>query len=199
MKYMEQAVYHIKIHSVSRTIIASALILIPALTLLGDSHRLIENFYIHMMMVLVVFMVSYFLASQIGMAKVKIILTATGIMHIWERRFIFSRDEDISIPWEIVDSYAFEESSHFNSFKINFTNNKRYKFYRLNLFPIKDDFQKLLIDFPKLSNELRNALPSDVGLKPIIEGGRIFDYKYIRWFFLLLFALMLVLLITKSL
>ena len=120
-------------------------------------------------------------------------------MHIWERRFIFSRYEDISIPWEIVDSYAFEESSHFNSFKINFTNNKRYKFYRLNLFPLKDDFQKLLNDFPKLSNELRKALPSDVELKPIIEGEGIFEYKHIRWFFLLLFALMIVLIITEFL
>ena len=95
---MEQAVYHINIHSVSRTIISFALILIPALTLLGGCQWLIVNLLIYMIMVVVVLLFSVFLSSRIGKARVKIILTATGLLHIWERRFIFSREENITIP-----------------------------------------------------------------------------------------------------
>lgn len=196
---MEEAVYHIKIHSVSRTIVSTTLILIPALTLLGECRWLVENLYIHIMLILVVLLISFFLGGRIGMARMKIILTANGILHIWQRKFIFSREENITIPWEIVDNYVFEEFKFFDSFTINFTNNKRYKFYRFSLFPSRDDFKRLLKDFPTLSNELRKALLSDVECKPIIEGEGIFDYKYIRWFFLVLFALMVVLFIAKLL
>ena len=196
---MEETVYHIKTHSVSRTIISYTLILIPALSLLGGCQCLIMNLFIYMLMVVVVMLLSVFLVSRIGMARIKINLTATGILHIWERRFIFSREEDITIPWEIVDNYIFEEFKFFESFTINFTNNKRYKFYRFTLFPTRDDFKRFLNDFPTQSNEYRKALSSDVECKPIFEGERIFDYKHIRWFFLFLLVVMIILLITKFL
>lgn len=196
---MEEAVYHIKIHSVSRTIISYTLIQIPALTLLGGCEWLIVNLFIYIIMLVVVMLLSVFLSSRIGMARMKIILTANGILHIWERRFIFSREEKITIPWEIVDTYVFEEFKFFDSFTINFTNNKRYKFYRFSLFPARDDFKRFLNDFPTLSNAYRKAIPPDGEIKPIVEGERIFDYKYIRWFFLFLFALMVVLFVAKFL
>lgn len=159
---MEEAVYHIKIHSVSRTIISYTLILIPALTLLGGCQWLIENLFIYIIMVVVVMLLSVYLGGRIGMARMKIILTANGMLHNWERRFIFSRDENITIPWEIVDTYVFEEFKFFDSFTINFTNNKRYKFYRFSLFSSRDDFPKFLNDFPTLSKSYYKAMPPGV-------------------------------------
>lgn len=194
---MEQTVYHIKIHFVALTIIASTLILIFGLSMSGNYTIQLEHAFVPIIVSLSIIILSFFLGSWIGMARAKIILTEKGIDHIWERRFIFSREENISIPWEIVDNYVFEHFSHFNSFTINFNTNKRYKFYRMNLFSMNDDFNKFLTDFPKLSNEYRDALRSGCGLKPVNEGAGIYNYKYIRWFFLFLFALMAILFLIE--
>jgi hypothetical protein len=107
----------------------------------------------------------------------------------WEKNFI--------IPWNLVDNYVFHEDRTFDSFIINLTNKTRYKVNRLNVLPIKDDFNRLVKDFPRLSNDYKNELDSDTESKSIKEGESIYASKSFRWVFYFLLTGFLILALTK--
>ena len=119
---------------------------------------------------LVVFSLSFYLANLIGKGKAKVVFTQDAFLHIWERKFIFSFEKNIRIPWEIVDNYVFEEDRNFDSFTINLTTNRRYKINRINFLPIKDNFYAFVKDFPDLANHYRNQNVSDSEIEKIKEG-----------------------------
>ena len=81
----------------------------------------------------------------------------------------------------MVDNYVFQEDRTFDSFIINLTNKTRYKVNRLNVFPIKDDFKRLVKEFPKLSNEFKNGIVPEIETKRIKEGESIYASKSFRW------------------
>ncbi|MUP39609.1 hypothetical protein [Labilibaculum euxinus] len=133
------------------------------------------------------------------MAKVKVVYTDEAIFHIWERRFLLSWERNIKIPWDIVDTYVFQEDRTFDSFIINLTNKTRYKINRLNLIPIKDDFENLVKDFPRLSNEYKNGIDSSLAANPIKEGESIYASKYFKWIFYFMIVGFLILVLSKLL
>jgi len=156
-----------------------------------------ENQIISILQFLVILLISFYISNQIGIAKVKVIFTNEGIIHIWIRRFFLSWERNIKIPWDLVDNYIFREDRTFDSFIINLSNKTRYKINRLNVLPIKDDFEKLVKDFPKLSNEYKNGLNSDNQIKSIKEGESIYASKSFRWVLYFLSAGFLVLVLAK--
>ncbi len=99
----------------------------------------------------------------------------------------------------MVDNYYFQKDKTFDSFIINFNNKTRYKINRLNLFPIRDDFKRLVKDFSRLSNQYKIALKSDTEMKLIKEGVSIYASKSFRWIFYLFIAGFLLLVIAKVL
>jgi hypothetical protein len=101
-----------------------------------------ENEITSILQFLAILLISFYIANQIGMAKVKVIFTNEGIAHVWIRRFFLSWESNIEISWDLVDNYVFQEDRTFDSFIINLTNKTRYKINRLNVLPIKDDFKK---------------------------------------------------------
>jgi hypothetical protein len=142
-----------------------------------------ENEIISILQFISIFMISFYLANRFGRARAKIILTNEGIIHAWIRRFFLSRERNIKIPWDIVDNYVFQKNRNFDSFIINLTNKTRYKINRLNFLPIKDDFKKLVKDFPRLSNEYINGIDSNLNPKRIKEGISMYASKSFRWAF----------------
>ncbi|MPQ49304.1 hypothetical protein GCQ56_20100 [Marinifilum sp. N1E240] len=194
---MKNREYRIKVHSIVRFIIAMIGILVSSLILINDHIPQPDSEIISIIQFLAVFVTSFYLAHLIGMGKAKVVLTQEGIQHIWERRFILSCEKSFNIPWNLVDNYVFQEDRTFDSFIINLTNKTRYKVNRLNVLPIKDDFNRLVKDFPRLSNDYKNGLDSDTKIKPIKEGESIYASKSFRWVFYFLLVGFLILALTK--
>ncbi len=196
---MKSREYHIKIHSISRFFIACLAILISSLILINEYTPRIENEIISILQFLAVFVSSFYLAHLIGMAQAKVTFTQQGFIHTWKRRFLFSWEKDIKIPWEIVDNYLFHEDRTLDSFYINLTTKKRYKINQLNVFPINDDFKKLIKDFPRLSNKYKIGTGSNIETKTINEGKSIYAHKGFKWIFYILTLGFIILLLTKIL
>ena len=194
---MKQREYHIKVYSIVRFIIAMIVILCSLSVLMVDYLPRTENEFVSILQFIAILLISFYVANQIGMAKVKVIYTNEGIIHVWTRRFFLSWARNIKIPWDLVDNYVFQEDRTFDSFIINLTNKTRYKINRLNFLPIKDDFKKLVKDFPKLSNEYRKGLTPDTKTMKIKEGESIYASKSFKWIFYFLSAGFLVLILTK--
>jgi hypothetical protein len=194
---MKQREYKFKVHSVGRFIISMVGVLCSLSIILVEYLPRIENELISILQFISILMISFYVANQIGMAKVKVFFTNEAIIHVWERRFFLSWEKNIEIPWDIVDNYVFHEDRNFDSFIINLTNKTRYKVNRLNILPIKDDFEKLVKDFPKLSNDYRNGLTSEMETVKIKEGESFYASKSFKWIFYFLSAGFLVLLLTK--
>ena len=180
---MKERVYYLRIHSISRFLISMMTLLISSLLLLVEILPHSDNQIIFATLFIVAFICSFYLATLLGMGKIKVHLNEKGIAHIWQRKFIFSRGKNFLIPWEMVDNYVFEEDRTFDSFIVNLTNKKRYKISQLNMFPIKDDFKKLIKNFPKMSNELKQRQTSSQEMTLIKEGESFYASKSFRWFF----------------
>ncbi len=195
---MKEKEYRITIHSIARFIIATAIILCSSLILIDTYIPRIENEFISIIQFLAVFISSIYLGHLIGMAKIKILLNEEGITHIWERRFLLSRDRNFKITWDKVDNYVFEEDRTADRFIINLKSEIRYKIDRLNIIPINDDFNKLIQDFPKLSNEFKDAKDPNSKLK-IKEGEIIYASKAFKWIIFFILAGFLILLVGKIL
>lgn len=196
---MKQREYRIKVHSIVRFIIAMIGILLSSLTLILDNLPQPDSEIISFIQIIAIFVSSFYLAHLIGMGKAKVVFTEEGIKHIWERRFIFSMEKNFKIPWTLVDNYVFQEDRTFDSFIINLTNKTRYKVNRLNVLPIKDDFNRLVKDFPRLSNAYKTGLDSDSEHKQIKEWKSIYASKSFRWVFYFLLTGFLFLALTKVL
>ena len=157
----------------------------------------IENEFISIIQFLAIFVTSFYLAHLIGMAKAKVIFTEDAYVHIWERRFFLSWEKNFKIPWNIVDNYVFQEDRNFDSFIINLTIKRRYKINKLNIFPIRDDFRKLVKDFPRLSNDFRKGTLADNDTSLIKVGETIYASKSFKWVFYFMLVGFLVLVLTK--
>ena len=159
----------------------------------------IENEIISILQFLAIFVTSVYLAHLVGMAQAKVTFTEQGFIHTWKRRFLFSREKDIIIPWELVDNYLFHEDRTLDSFYINLTTKKRYKINQLNVLPINDDFKKLIKDFPILSNKYKKGTNSNIKTKTIKEGESIYAHKGFKWILYIFMLVFIILLLTKLL
>ena len=147
---MKQNEYNITIISRSRLIFVMVLILCSSTIILKNYTPRIENKFLSVSQFLLVYTISFYIASLVSTAKIKVILTEEAILHIWKRRFLLSWEKNIKIPWGIVDNYDFESDKTCNSIIINLTNKTKYKIDKLNILPMNDDFRKLENEFLKL-------------------------------------------------
>ena len=193
---MRQREYRIIIHSITRFFIAMIVILCSSLILIDKYTPQIENEFISIIQFVAIFVSSFYLAQMIGMAKAKVLFTDEGFIHIWERRFLLSREKTIKISWDKIDSYVFQKDRTFDSFLINLTSKQRYKINRLNVLPINDDFKKLLKDFPRLSNNFQEVIISNSKVT-INEGETIYASKAFKWIFYFMLGGFVILLTGK--
>ena len=121
----------------------------------------------------VAFSISASFSYYTGSAKVKIVYTEKEFLHIWKTKFLFCREKDIKIPWEIVDNYDIKE----NNFIINLTNNKRYKIY----FSHKKYVIDFLFQFAYLSNYYRSRNNPNLPEIRIAPGKKFYETEEFRW------------------
>lgn len=189
--------YHIKIYSISRFIISFIIIEGIFFTFFSDYIENIENRFLSISAFIGILAISFYLSTLIGQAKIKLAFTKEALLHTWERRFLFSREKDLTIPWRIVDNYVVEEDRTWDSFIINLSTKKRYKINRLNIIPIKDDFDKFVKDFPRLSNKFKKEVDSDASLNSIAVGKSKYESKSFKKSFYILLTAFLILCIVK--
>lgn len=123
---MKQKEYQIRIYSISRFTIAMIVVLCSLSILMVDYLPKPEYKIISILQFIAIIIISFYLANRIGRAKVKVIFTIEGMLHVWVRRFFFSWERNIKIPWHLVDNYVFQEDRTFDSFIIHLTNKTRY-------------------------------------------------------------------------
>lgn len=196
---MEVKEYYIKTYSISRFIISFIIIECILLFFLRDYIINIENHFLSVLIFIGIIAGSLYLSILIGRAKIKIVFTKEAFLHIWETQFLFSWQKDISIPWGIVNNYVFEEDRAWDSFIINLSTKTRYKINRLNILPIKDDFDRFIKDFPHLSNKFKKEIERDNNNMEsenlIAEGKSKYESKSFRQSFYILLIAFLILLI----
>ena len=188
--------YRITIHSITRFFITWIIILPLFLTLFTNHIFSGGNIWIIIIQSLAAFAGTIYISHLIGRGRAKILFTEEGFVHMWEKRFLFSKHPNFIIPWEMIDNYVFQEERTFDSFIINLNIKKRYKIDRLNILPNKDDFSNLLNDFPALSNKFREGKTSESSLT-IVEGKTIYESKEFKWVFYFMVVVFIVLLSDK--
>ena len=192
---MKKKEYHINIHSINRFIISFTIFIFLYSSLPKEYMLRSENEVFNILQFLCVYTILAILANLIGTAKVKIVLTEEGILHVWKRRYFLSWAKSFKIPWDLVDNYIFHEDRTFDSLIINLKNKTRHKINRQNFIPIKDDFDRLINDFPKVSNQFKgsSSLRKDI----IKEGESFYTSKHFKWVFYVFSALFILLLFNK--
>lgn len=197
--------YHIKIYSIGKFIISFSVALSLLIIVLKNYISPIDNKFFSLLLFIGIFAISFYIALLAGSAKVIIIFTEEAFIHIWEKKFLFSRERNIKILWGNIKNYVFEEDRNFDSFIINLTTNQRYKINKQTIIPVKDDFDKLVKNFPKFANEYRKKNVSENNIvmgdyAPLIQKGESFyESKSFRWVFYFFAICFFVLLLMKIL
>jgi hypothetical protein len=124
-----------------------------------------------------------YLATILSSARIKIEITEESFKHIWIRKFYFSREKDIEIKWSQIIDYVFDADKGFDSFQLTLPNHKRYKIYRYNYFPQKDDFVKFHAQFPKNLEQI-----NEINDKEIKKGKTFYQEAGFKWLMIFMTA-----------
>lgn len=188
---MKNKVYHIKIHSITRFIISFIVLLVGLTTVIPKVFFIANSYIFDVFLFLLSFSASFYIAYLISLGKVSIIFSEKTLSHKWQKRFFLSLEKDYEIPWNSIESYYFEPDRAFDSFVINFKNKTRYRISQMNIFPIKDDFERLTNDFPRIANQYK----TESGI--IAEGSNIYASKHFLWLYYLLLILAIFIIIIS--
>lgn len=186
-------IYHLKIYSLSRFLITLLPLYLSPFFLLDSFLKDIDDFFF-IVIFLLVGVLSFFVALFVATAKVKVIFTEDAFLHIWEKKFLFSREKDIEIPWVIMDNYVLEIDRDSMDFIINLKTNMRYRIRKFTLISIQDDFDKMVRAFSRHANDYRRKHVSEEDTTLIKEGKTIYEEKYFEYgyyFFLFVFIVFL--------
>jgi uncharacterized protein YqhQ len=186
--------YKITIHSIIRFLIGMIIILPTILITLSNFGYNPESGIITFLEVVIIFIISIYLSHLLSKAKVKIIMNEDGYYHMWEKRYLFSKAKSLKISWNIIDNFVMENERTFDNFIINLNNGRRYKISRLSIFPIEDDFKKLVNDFPIISNHF---LLSNNNERQIVEGEPFYKSKGFKFVLFVMLGILIFLTISK--
>lgn len=168
--------YYLNIHS-NRIAILLLIILFPGAIFLVLSllPKEINSIFSTIILLGLVVGIAYFV-TILSRARIKIEMTDECFKHIWIRRFLFSREKDIELKWSQITDYVFDADKGFDSFQLTLPDHKRYKIYRYNYFPHKNDFARFHAQFPKNLihiNEINN--------KEINKGYTFYEEAGFKW------------------
>lgn len=179
--------YHIQIHSPIAFI--GALVTVVLAGSLGTNFWLpgIDPLFTCVIIVSL-FVGGFLLAGRLSTARIIIHVDEGGFHHGWVKRFFFSREPDIHLPWDQVIDYFFEEDRTYFRFQLTLKGKQRYRFYRQTMWPVKDDFYRFQEDFPDL---VRKA--GSVGEHQVVLGKTIYEERWFKWVLLLMAVMVLLL------
>lgn len=179
--------YHIHIHS--PIAFTGAFVAVVLAGTVGTNVWLpgIDPLFIYVI-VAISFIGGFIVASRLSTARIIIHVDEDGFHHGWVKRFPFSRESDIHLPWDQVIDYFFEEDRTYFRFQLTLKGKQRYRFYRQTMWPVKDDFYRFQEDFPDL---VRKA--GTLGEHQVVLGKTVYEERWFKW--VLLFMAVMVLLL----
>ena len=137
------------------------------------------NTILFFLQIIITIAIAFTIASALSRNVATVKLDEKEYSHVPIKNML-SKSSQILVPWRDIVDYVYEQDRAFDIFTINMKNGKRYRFHRLNIIPIKDDFKQLLNEF---SHFTRSEKEKQVERTTIDEGTTIYDQKWFEWIF----------------
>lgn len=99
--------------------------------------------------VIFILLLSFFLQRFTSTALVEITLTNNDISIRWLSQYIFHKYPDRTISLSEIETYEYQPDNNFDLLKLSMKDGTEIKLWHFAL-TFKDDFDKLVIDFPQL-------------------------------------------------
>jgi hypothetical protein len=139
----------------------------------------------------------YFFASRLSKASAKIIVTEKSITHIWNKKFMLSKEDDLTIPWGEIKSYGLHGDRLFDNFEFNLKNKTRYQINRLSFVFYKDDFKLFIADLPILTEKNGTNVTDSEHRRFLADSKDSLAPKIIKGFIILVGLLFTFMLLSK--
>ena len=115
----------------------------------GDSFSIIS--------VIFIMLLAFFLQRYTSTALVEVTLTKHDISVRWLSQYIFHHYPDRTIQFSDIESYKYQPDNNFDLLKLSMKDGSEIKLWHFSL-TFKDDFDKLVIDFPQLVNNFNKRV-----------------------------------------
>lgn len=99
--------------------------------------------------VIFILLLAFFLQRFTSTALVEVTLTKKDISIRWLSQYIFHHYPDKTILFSDIESYKYQPDKNFDLFKLTLKDGSEIKLWHFAL-TFKDDFDKLVMDFPQL-------------------------------------------------
>jgi hypothetical protein len=109
----------------------------------GDTNSIIS--------VIFILLIAFFLQRFTSTALVEVSLTKNDISIRWLSQYIFHHNPDKTITFSDIESYKYQPDNNFDLFRLTLKDGSEIKLWHFAL-TFKDDFDKLVRDFPQLVN-----------------------------------------------
>jgi hypothetical protein len=100
---------------------------------------------------------AFFLQRFTSTALVEVILTKNDISIRWLSQYIFHKYPDRTILLSDIETYKYQPDNNFDLFKLTMKDGSELKLWHFAL-TFKDDFDKLVMDFPQLVNSFNKRV-----------------------------------------
>jgi len=97
--------------------------------------------------VIFILLLAFFLQRFASTALVEVTLTKSDISIRWLSQYIFHKYPDRTISLNDIETYKYQSDNNFDLFKLTMKDGSEIKLWHSAL-TFKDDFDKLVIDFP---------------------------------------------------
>lgn len=118
--------------------------------------------------VIFILLLTFFLQRFTSTAIVDVTLTKNDISIRWLSQYIFHHYPDRTILFSDIESYKHQPDNNFDLFKLTMKDGSEIKLWHFVL-TFKDDFDKLIVDFPQLVNSFNKRVTTKAHLQTDIS------------------------------
>lgn len=107
--------------------------------------------------IIFILLLAFFLQRFTSTALVEVTLTKNDVSICWLSQYIFHHYPDKKILFSDIESYKYQPDNNFDLFKLTLKDGSEIKLWHFAL-TFNDDFDKLIMDFPKLVNNFNKRV-----------------------------------------
>lgn len=117
--------------------------------------------------VILILLLAFFLQRFTSTALVEVTLTKNDISIRWLSQYIFHKYPDRTILLSDIETYKYQPDNNFDLFKLTMKDGSEIKLWHFAL-TFRDDFDKLVIDFPQLVSRFNKRVTAKTHSQPDI-------------------------------
>ena len=117
--------------------------------------------------------VAFLIAQYVSTAEIEIITDQNGIKKKWIKQFLFRNRPNISVDWEEISEYLFEQDRNWSTFEFVTKKGSVFQLVHSDFLDRKDDFLKFVRNFEaKVKKVNADEFPeNDIKRAPTIYEG----------------------------